>query len=276
MEHTESVVTAPVTVDAVRTLQKSTKLRQYVNIIRELAIVDFRLKYHDSVLGYVWSMLNPLLMFGVYLFVFTKIFTSAIQYYPLFLIIGIVNYAFFQDCTFSGMTSISAKAGIIKKIYFPRSIIVFAASGTCLISYLINLSVVFFFIIFMKGFSPLMLLMVIPMIYLVLFAMGISFLLVTLYAYFRDVGQIWGVLLLAIFWVSPVVYNVETLPAPISTVVYFNPLTRIFVILRHFMLYQYQNFDFRFIIMTAVYSAATFAVGYFVFRKHQDKFSELF
>src|SRR5258706_10517013 len=84
---------------------RSSKLRKYLNIIRELAVADFRLKYHDSVLGYVWSMLNPMFMFAVYYFVFTKIFKSAVQDYPLFLLIGIVSYAFFQDCTFSAMNA---------------------------------------------------------------------------------------------------------------------------------------------------------------------------
>src|SRR5438552_2055993 len=75
-------------------------LRKNINIVRELAIADFRLKYHDSALGYIWSMLNPLLLFAVYYFVFTRIFKSALPHYPVFLLIGIVNYSFFQDCTF--------------------------------------------------------------------------------------------------------------------------------------------------------------------------------
>src|SRR5512140_3212685 len=92
-----------------------------LNIARELAVADFRLKYHDSVLGYIWTMLNPVLMFGVYFFVFTKVFPSHIQDYPIFLLIGIFNYAFFQDCTFSAMNSVGNKSGLMKKIFFPRS-----------------------------------------------------------------------------------------------------------------------------------------------------------
>jgi ABC-type polysaccharide/polyol phosphate export permease len=109
-------------------------LAKYVNIVRELAVADFRLKYHDSALGYLWSMLNPLLMFGVYYFVFTRVFKSTVQDYPIFLLIGIFNYAFFQDCTFSAMNSLSGKSSLMKKIYFPRAIIVFASSSTCIFS----------------------------------------------------------------------------------------------------------------------------------------------
>jgi len=253
---------------------ESFPLKRYFNIIREFAIADFRLKYHDSALGYIWSMLNPLLMFGVYYFVFTRIFHSPIPYYPIFLLAGIISYSFFQDCTFSGMVTLSSKAGIMKKIYFPKSIIIFAASSTSIFSYCINLSILYIITFIVKGFTPLVLLTPLPILCLVMFSMGVSFILATLYAYFRDMGQIWNVLVLVIFWVSPVVFNVENLPPSISTIVYFNPLTRIFVLLRHYLLYNY--FDLRFLIMTILYSGFTFIAGYFVFRKYQDRLSELF
>ena len=253
---------------------RSNNLTKYVNIVRELAIADFRLKYHDSALGYIWSMLNPMLMFGVYYFVFTKIFPSTITHYPLFLLSGIISYAFFQDCTFSAMSALSQKSGIMKKIYFPRTIIIFASSVTCILSYLINLFVLFVLVFFLKGFTPLVLLTPIPVLCLILFSVGVSFLLAIMYTYFRDMGQIWGVLSLVLFWLSPVVFNVETLPEPVSTFVYFNPLTRIFVLIRHYLLYNY--FDLRFLLMTMVYSSISFAVGYLIFKRHQEKLSELF
>lgn len=253
---------------------RSRKMRKYLNIVRELAVADFRLKYHDSILGYVWSMLNPMFMFAVYYFVFTKIFKSAIQDYPLFLLIGIVSYAFFQDCTFSAMNSVAAKAGIMKKMYFPRVIIIFASSVTCILSYLINLFVLFILVFIIKGFTPLVLLTPIPVLCLVLFSVGVGFCLATLFAYFRDMGQIWNVLILALFWITPIVFTVETLPTEISTAVYFNPLTRIMGLLRYFLIYNY--FDLRFLLMTILYSSLSFAIGYLIFRRHQDRLSELF
>ena len=256
------------------TAPKPARWRQNYNIVRELAVADFRLKYHDSALGYLWSMLNPMLMFAVYYFVFTKIFKSTIPDYPLFLLSGIISYAFFQDVTFSGMSSLGSKSGIMKKIYFPRSIIIFASSATCILSYAINLAVLLVLVLIMKGVTPLVLLIPIPVVCLVMFSMGVSFLLATLYAYFRDMGQIWGVLVLVIFWLSPIVFNVETLPAPISTFVYFNPLTRIFVLIRHYLIYNY--FDVRFLIMTILYSSLSLGVGYAIFKRHQEKLAELF
>src|SRR6185369_16983855 len=197
-----------------------------INIVRELAIADFRMKYHDSALGYLWSMLNPMLMFAVYYFVFTKIFTNPIQDYPLYLLSGIISYTFFQDVTFSGMNALSAKSGIMKKIYFPRSLVVFASMTTCVLSFGINLFVLYGLTFVTRGFTPLALLTPIPIICLILFSGGVSFVLATLYAFFRDMGQIWNVMVLIIFWVSPIVFSVDHLPPSISTIVYFNPLTR--------------------------------------------------
>ena len=257
-----------------RPVKKSNSLRKYLNIIRELAVADFRMKYHDSVLGYLWSMLNPMLMFGVYYFVFTKVFHNPIPYYPIFLLTGIVSYSFFQDCTWSGMATLGSKAALMKKIYFPKSILVFAASSTSIFSYGINLCVLFLITLIGKGFTPLVLLTPLPILCLILFSIGVSFMLATLYAYFRDMGQIWNVLVLVIFWLSPVVFNVENLPPSVASIVYLNPLTRIFVLLRHYLLYDY--FDLRFLLMTIIYSVLTFIVGYLIFRKYQDNLPELF
>jgi len=244
------------------------------NIVRELAVADFRLKYHDSVLGYIWSMLNPLLMFGIYYFVFTHIFTSTIQSYPIFLLIGIFNYTFFQDCTFSGMNSLGAKSGLIKKIYFPKTVIVFASTATCTFSYLINTFVVLVIVGFMRGLIPLTPLILLPMLCLIFFSMGVAFILASLYAHFRDMGPIWAVIVLALFWVTPIVFDVDSLPHAIASIVYFNPLTRILGLLRHYLLYNY--FDLRFLLMTMLYSILMFAFGYFVFRRQEKYFAELF
>jgi ABC-type polysaccharide/polyol phosphate export permease len=266
----ETLVGSPLTRGTVQT----SAFRRNWNIVRELGLADFRLKYHDSALGYIWSMLNPLMMFGVYYFVFTRIFRNTIPNFPLFLLVGIVNYTFFQDCTFQGMLSVASKAGIMKKIYFPRTLLVYSAASTALLSYVINTCVLCVLIYVIKGFTPLALLSFIPMISLLFFSLGVALVLATLFAFFRDMAQIWGVLVLVLFWLSPVVFNPETLPAPISTVVYFNPLARIFVLMRYCLLYDY--FNLRFIVMTIVYSAVSFVIGLFVFTRYQDKLPELF
>jgi len=245
---------------------------KYRDIVREFAIADFRLRYHDSALGYLWFLLSPALMFGVFYFVFTEVIYIGIPDYALYLIIGIVSYNFFQDCTFSAMYSLGAKAAIIKKIYFPRHLVVLASTSTAILTLLVNLGIVVFVVFLIRGTPPLFLLMPIPFVCLVLFGAGVGFLLATLYVHFRDLAQIWNVFVVALFWLTPVVYNVAALPEGTQIVVFLNPLARIFMLFRHYLLYDF--FEIQFLLITVFSSLVTFLVGFLVFRSFQDRFAE--
>lgn len=242
--------------------------------MREFAVADSRLRYHNSALGYLWFLLSPALMFGVYYFVFTEVIYVGIPDYALYLIIGIVSYNFFQDCTFSAMYSLAAKAPIIKKIYFPRYLVIFASTTTAIFSFAVNLGIVLFVVFLVRGFPPLFPLVIAPFLCLILFSAGTGFLLATLYVHFRDLGQIWNVLVVAIFWLTPVVYDVTALPEPTQIVVFLNPLARIFMLFRHYLLYDF--FDLRFLAITVLSSLVLFAVGFLLFKKHQNRIAEYF
>lgn len=245
---------------------------KYRDIVREFAVADYRLRYHDSVLGYFWFLLSPALMFAVYYFVFTEVIFIAIPDYALYLIIGIVGYNFFQDCTFSAMYSLTAKAPIIKKIYFPRYLVVFASTLTGIFPFLINVGIILTAVLIVRGVPPLLLLIPLPIICLVLFSMGVAFLLAALYVHFRDLAQIWNVLVLALFWLTPVVYSVTALPESTQIFVFLNPLARILMLIRHFMLYDF--FELRFVLITVIASIVVFFLGFFVFKKFQDRIAE--
>jgi ABC-type polysaccharide/polyol phosphate export permease len=244
----------------------------YRDIIREFAVADFRLRYHDSILGYVWFLLSPALMFCIYFFIFTRVIFIGIPEYAIYLLLGIISYNFFQDCTFSAMYSINAKAPIIKKVYFPRYLIVFSSTLTALFSLVANFCIVLTVCLFIHGFSPLALLIPIPFICLILFSAGVSFILAILYVHFRDLGQIWNVLVVALFWVTPVVYNITSLPESTQIIVFLNPLARIFMLFRHYLLYDF--FDLRFLLITIGSSVSMFIVGFYVFQKYQDQIAE--
>jgi ABC-type polysaccharide/polyol phosphate export permease len=259
------------TSDVARALRPSS-LRRNWDIVREFAVADFRLRYHDSLLGYLWFLLSPAMMFGVYYFVFTEVMFISIPNYALYLILGIVCYNFFQDCTFSAMYSLMAKAPIIKKIYFPRYLIIFASTVTGVFSLLVNLSIVLVVVLITEGVPPLLWLVPIPFICLVLFSTGVGLILAALYVKFRDLSQIWNVLALAIFWLTPVVYSVSLLPESTQIIMFINPLARIFMMFRHYLLYDL--YDTQFLVLTVVSSLVMFAVGFLVFRRFQDTIAE--
>ncbi len=244
----------------------------YKDIVREFAIADFRIRYHDSVLGYVWFLLSPALMFSIYYFVFTRVIHVGIPEYALYLLLGIVSYNFFQDCTFSAMLSMGVKAPIIKKVYFPRYLIVFSSTLTAIFSLLANFCIVLIVCFFVHGVSPFVLLIPIPLICLILFSTGMGFVLAILYVHYHDLAQIWYVLAMALFWATPVVYSVDALPESTQIIVFLNPLARIFMLFRHYLLYDF--FDLRFLLITIGSSLLMYIIGFYVFRKYQDEIAE--
>ena len=240
-----------------------------MGIIREFAVADFRLRYHDSVLGYIWFLLSPILMFSVYYFVFSLVISVNVPNFAFYLILGILSYNYFQDCTFSAMYSIMSKASLIKKVNFPRYLIVFASSMTGTFSLLVNLGLVVIAILISRGVPPLIWLLPIPIICLFLFSTGVGFILAALHVRFRDLSQIWNVLVLALFWLTPVVYDIKSLPPSTQIIVFLNPLARIFMLFRHYLLYDF--FEPRFLIITIAVSVFVFFIGFRVFRHWQDQ-----
>jgi ABC-type polysaccharide/polyol phosphate export permease len=263
---------AGVSGQAPRTKHIPRQLSKNWDIVREFAIADFRLRYHDSMLGYLWFLLSPAMMFGVYYFVFTQVLAIRIPNYALYLILGIVSYNFFQDCTFSAMYSLNAKASIIKKIYFARYLIVFSSTVTAIFSFVMNLGIVLVVVLLTRGIPPLIWLVPVAFVCLVLFCTGVGLLLAALYVRFHDLNQIWNVLVLAIFWLTPVVYNVTALPESTQIIMFISPLARILMMFRYYLLYDF--FDLQFFLLTILSSVIVFAIGFLVFRKYQDGFAE--
>jgi ABC-type polysaccharide/polyol phosphate export permease len=151
-------------------------------------------------------------------------------------------------------------------------LIIFASTVTGVFSLLVNLFIVLVVVLITEGVPPLLWLVPIPFICLVLFSTGVGLILAALYVKFRDLSQIWNVLALAIFWLTPVVYSVSLLPESTQIIMFINPLARIFMMFRHYLLYDL--YDTQFLVLTVVSSLVMFAVGFLVFRRFQDTIAE--
>lgn len=200
----------------------------YWHLLWVIAKTDFKLRYYGSALGYVWSLLKPLLMFGVLYVVFSVMMRWNIQHYQLYLLLGIIIWNFFAEATTSGLHAFLSKAGIIKKIYFPRILVVLATTVTAFISLLLNLVV--FFIVYAfsgVGFDWIMLLLPIYLILTYFFALGLSLILSILQVWFRDVAQIWEIFLQVGFYISPVIYPLSLVPREYWKYMFINPITGI-------------------------------------------------
>lgn len=187
-------------------------------LLNELTKTDFKLRYQGSVLGYLWAIIRPLLMFGILYIVFAKFlrFGAEIPHYPVYLLISTVLWNFFTECTNQGIQSLIIRSDLMRKIAFPKWIIVLSATTTALINLAINLVVVIVFSL-LSGveLSWTWLIVSFLILELYLLSFGIALFLGSLNVKFRDVQSIWEVLIQALFYAIPIIY-------PLSMVVKYS------------------------------------------------------
>ena len=199
-------------------------------ILREMVSTDFKVRYQGSALGYVWSLLKPLMLFAILYIVFTYIIPLGkdIAHYPVYLLTGIVLWNFFAETTLLGATSIVAKGDLIRKISIPRYLIVIASSLSALINLSLNMVVIVIFAIFNGvDFTWHWILIIPTLIQLYILALGVSFILATAYVKFRDITYIWEVVLQAGFYASAVIYPVTMVPEAFRKLFFMNPMVQI-------------------------------------------------
>ncbi len=202
-------------------------------LLRELVITDFKLRYQGSVLGYLWSLLKPMLLFAILYVVFVKFLKigSSIEHYPVYLLLGIVMWTFFTEATAQGMSAIVGRGDLIRKINFPKYIIVISGTISALINLLLNLLVVFIFML-LNGvrirWSILLLPLSIAELYV--FSLAVAFLLSAVYVKFRDISHLWEVFLQGAFYATPILYPIQTIMAQSSVaakLLMLNPVAQI-------------------------------------------------
>jgi ABC-2 type transport system permease protein len=215
--------------------------RYLVRILGVTAAADYKLKYSGSVLGYLWSVMKPLLLFTMLYFVFGHIFklTRESAYYPQSLLMGIVCFFFFADATTLSMVSLVSKESLLRKLIFPRIVIPTSAVVTAAITFLVNLVVVAIFIAY-AGIPPrLSWLWLFPLLLeLFAFILGVSLILATLFVRLRDISQLWELAVQLFFYASVIMYPIGYLPPWAQRVVFVNPFVQILQDARALVLYR--------------------------------------
>lgn len=241
-------------------------------LLMELVTRDIKTKYRRSILGVLWTLLNPLLMMLVLSVVFSHIFKFQVENYPLYILSGQVVFNFFSESTSSAMSSIINNAPLIKKVYIPKYL--FTLSRVA--SSVVNVMASFCALIVVMVFSGIelnftVLLLVVPMGILIIFSMGIGLLLATVAVKFRDIIHLYGVLITALTYLTPVIYPISILSAKIRFFVELNPLTGILNMFRNLMIYNTLPTVGQ-LLTSVTIAIGTFLLGLFVFYKNQDKF----
>ena len=201
-----------------------------------LAVTDFKLRFFGSALGYVWTLMRPLLLFSVLYFVFTEVvrFGAEVDHYPVYLLAAIVLFTFFSETTSRGVTSLVERENLLRKVRFPRLAIPLAVALHALFNLGLNLIVVFVFVL-ASGIEPrLTWLQLVPLIaLLVMLSTGVTMLLSALYVRYRDMQPIWEVTLQMLFYASPVIYVISTLPDNIEREAMASPIAAILTQMRY-------------------------------------------
>jgi ABC-2 type transport system permease protein len=245
---------------------------QYKPLVYELVIRDLKTKYRRSFLGYVWSLLNPLLMMAIMTVVFSYMFRFDIPNYPLYLICGQTLWNFFSESTTVSMYSVIQNGSLIRKVYIPKYIFPLSRVLSSFVTMSFSL-VAILIVMLVTGvpFTFTLLLTPVPLLLLLFFCMGLGMALSTLAVYFRDTIHLYGVFITAWMYLTPVFYPISVLPEEIAAALKLNPL------------YYYVSF-FRNLVLDGivpgvgtwvicgVFSLASFIAGLLVFRRLQRNF----
>jgi len=256
-------------------------------LLKELVKTDFKLRYNGSVLGMVWSVLKPLLLFAVMYLVFVHFlrFGAGIPHFAVSLLLAITLWSFFAECTGAGMRSIVDRGDLMRKINIPRYIIVVSTTVSALINLGISLIVVLVFAI-INGveFQGHILLVPLLIIELYILSLGMAFLLSTLYVKFRDLAHIWDVIMQAGFYFTPIIYPISMVAAfsiEASKIMMLNPMAQIIQDVRYLFTYSgtetvWNYIDSFYIAIIPLAIVIIIAIiGSLYFRKNSRKFAEM-
>ncbi len=256
-------------------------------LLRELTVTDFKLRYQQSALGYLWSILKPLMLFAVMYVVFALFLAMGgdIPNYPVYLLTGISFWTFFSEATTQGLQAVVGRGDLIRKINFPKYIIVLSGTISALINLFFNLIVVFVFAI-VSGvrFRWTVLLLPLNILEMYVLALGIGLFLGTLYVKFRDVGYLWEVGLQLFFYATPIIYPITMVSAThpfMAKLMMFSPMAQIIQDIRYNLVTDQTETLWSMWgtplagIVPIGFTLIVFAFGAWFFAKHSKQFAEV-
>lgn len=245
---------------------------RYKWLLYELVLRDLKIKYRSSVLGYLWSLLNPLMMMTVLTIVFSTLFRFDIPNYPVYLLSGQLIYSFFSEATNMSMSSIINSASLIKKVYIPKYIFPVSRVLSSFVTLLLSLlAMVIVMVVTQVKFTWVILFFPIPLIYILIFSIGMGLLLSVLAVYFRDVIHLYSVLLSAWMYLTPIMYPINMVPDYVKRFIFWNPMYYFVEIFRQIVLYgEWPSLEMHLICLG--FALLALVTGLFVFYKNQKNF----
>lgn len=246
--------------------------QNYRALLWEFVKKDIKLKYRNSVLGILWSMLNPLLIMVVLTFIFSNLFKNKIPNFPVYCLSGRLIYDFFAQATNQSMNSITSKSSLIKKIYVPKYLYPLSRVISTFIIFLISLVPLIIIMIVTKvEFTKMTLMVLYPLACLFVISLGIGLILSTINVFFRDMQHLYSVVLLVIMYASAIFYSADIINSKYVSILNLNPIFPVIKVFRDCIL-NGQITAVNSWILCPIYAILAFIIGGVVFYKNQDKF----
>lgn len=251
------------------------EIYNYREMISSLVKRDLRGRYKGSVLGFLWTFINPLLQLAVYTMVFSVIMRSNIEQFYIFLFVALVPWMFFSASITSGAGSILSQKGMVGKIYFPREVLPIANVTSAFVNMLLTF-IVIFAVLIISGFGiNLKAIMYLPIIFAIeyIMALGMALIASSVTVYFRDLEYILGIITMAWQFLSPVMYSIDMVPKEILPIFYINPMTNVIIAYRDILYYKTAP-DISTLLGALIFGIVVFAIGMMVFAKLKKGFAE--
>jgi len=256
------------------------KLFAYRELLYSLTKKELKVKYRGSVLGFFWSLLNPVLIMLVYSFVFSIVLRQGIKEFAIFLLCALLPFNFFSNSVNYGANSIISNANLVKKIYFPKEIIPLSIVFSNFINFLLELLILFIVLSIFK-YKFYMYLYILPAVIVVqiFFVSGISLLVSSLNVLFRDLQHLVSILMMVWFFGTPIIYPLSMVPERFQFIMQLNPMAVFAIFYRDMFYYIKYNEGFnipslKIILICLGISFGFFFLGYFIFKKIEPKFAE--
>ena len=247
---------------------------KFKGILFNFAISDLKIRYRNSILGILWSLIEPLLLLGVLFVVFSTMFRFEIPNFPIYLLLGIICWNFFKNGTLFALNSLTNRSALITQIYFPRSIPGLSAGITASIMLVFELVVLTIFMVIFGFIPTYTVILLIPILALELvLILGISLPLSVLNVKYKDTEFIWNIVVHAGFFLTPIFYQFDMMPDYVQNVLQFSPMVQIVTMAHHVVLYGTLPSINSILYAVGSISVIT-AIGYLIFRKYQAKVVE--
>ena len=250
------------------------KIYNYRELLKTNVKKEIRGRYKNSILGIMWSFLNPLLQLLVYSVIFGALLAGGDKTYPIYICVALIPWTYFTTAITQAAFTVIGNADIIKKVYFPREILPVSVVTSGAVNFIISTIIILAFVIF-SGVGLSWYILLYPFILLIQYVLllGIGFIVSSVTVYFRDLEHIIGVVLMAAFYATPIVYKLEQLPHTLQILVNLNPMTHLINAYRD-IFYYHQMPNMEILVTLLGISLALTVVGYFIFKKLQKGFAE--